>query len=97
MTQHRTVLWLISLINIGHYTTHDALKIAYAAGFDRGRDRNNEAIPVLQLSLDGDYIEVHDSMTQAAEVVDLSITSISKAAHGKFRTSGGYKWRILNE
>jgi hypothetical protein len=97
MTQHDTSLKLTRLIQLDPDNTLTYVKWAFAVGYDLGRDRNNPSKPVLQLSLDGEFIEVHDSMGQAAEITDVWISSISRAANGKLSQAGGYKWRLLDD
>jgi hypothetical protein len=94
MTQHDTAVKLTDLILRDPANILTYVKQAYAIGFDLGRDRSNQPMPVIQLSLDGHLIEIHDSINQAAESLDITDAAIGRAAHGKLQKAGGYKWRF---
>ena len=51
-------------------------------------------IPVHQYTLSGEYVCSYRSYKEAAEAVGVSARSISRAARGCYRTSGGYIWRL---
>ncbi len=47
---------------------------------------------IRQYSLDGTFIKLHNSVTEAGEAVGLTRHAINKVCLGKNQTSGGYKW-----
>ncbi|MBR6548782.1 MAG: hypothetical protein IKT68_04475 [Clostridia bacterium] len=48
---------------------------------------------VAQYSLQGEFIRTFDSLTEAAESANTTITSISKCVNGPHKQAGGYIWR----
>lgn len=46
-----------------------------------------------QYSLDGEYIDIFDSITDASNTFGISHSSISACCSGKNKTAGGYRWR----
>ncbi len=59
-------------------------------GLDVGRV--NKRKEIVQLSLDGDFIKVHNSVTKASLEVGSTTSSISKVCKNKQKTAGGYRW-----
>lgn len=55
-------------------------------------NRNDMSKPILQFSLDGDFIKEYPSVAEAARQLGVSATSISHACHGKVKQSHGFKW-----
>lgn len=52
---------------------------------------------VLQINNDDQIICTYDSITDAANEVNLSRTAVSKAVCGKNQTAGGFKWKYVDE
>ena len=52
---------------------------------------------VVQLSLDGDYINTYDSIAIAANSLNICRTSISLCCRGLKQTGRGYKWMYLSD
>jgi methyltransferase-like protein len=52
--------------------------------------------PVDQYSLDGKYIQTFESLLKASESSNVKVCSISLAASGKTKTSGGFIWKYKN-
>lgn len=50
---------------------------------------------VLQISLDGEYINEYDSIAEASKISGVSNCGISKTISGVQKTSGGYIWRSV--
>lgn len=50
------------------------------------------SIPILQFSLDGEFIKKWDSATQVERELGFYQSSITKCCKGKQKTCGGYKW-----
>ncbi len=48
---------------------------------------------VIQLSMDGDVIKIWESMTEAAEKLNIRGTGISSCCNGNYKHSGGFKWK----
>lgn len=53
--------------------------------------------PVVQLSLDGDFIRVFQSMKAAADEFGINKTNIYAVCTGKRPTARGYRWSYLDE
>jgi hypothetical protein len=70
---------------------------AYAAGHIEGGLQYHKRRPVVQLSVCGKKLAVFESCMIAARKLDTTKDLISKAALGKIETTGGYKWRYLDE
>lgn len=55
-------------------------------------------IPIVQLSLSGDYIRQWQGSTYAARELGISsASSITECCRGKRKTIGGYKWKYLSD
>jgi len=52
--------------------------------------------PVIQFSLNGDYIAKYNSIKEAAEIVGANRSGISMAINGQIGSTGGYIWRRYN-
>lgn len=48
---------------------------------------------VAQYSIQGEFIRTFDSLTNAAESANTTITNISKCVNGAHKQAGGYVWR----
>ena len=48
---------------------------------------------VAQYSLTGEFIRTFDSLTEAAQTANTTITNISRCVNGVFKQAGGYIWR----
>ena len=97
MTQHDTSVKLSKMICNDPAKLLVYVKMAFAAGYDKGRNLNNESEPVIQLTMNGQYIDVFNSMSQADNELDISNASIGEAAKGRRKQAGGYKWRFVND
>lgn len=60
----------------------------------RGVQNLYDKKPVLQLSLDGEFIAEYESIMEAKRVT--GINTISGVCHGKRKTAGGYRWEFKN-
>jgi hypothetical protein len=49
--------------------------------------------PILQFSLDGQFIKEWESITEAAKTLKIQISNISHTASGRLRMTGGFIWR----
>jgi len=49
---------------------------------------------VIQMDLDGNYIQVFPSIREAARQVGIISSGISHNLHGKTNTSGGFRWQF---
>ena len=70
---------------------------AYGAGYDQGRTFREHRRAVVQLSLDGKKLEVHESLVIAAKKCRTGRCDIGKVCRGKRKSAGGYKWIYLDE
>lgn len=71
----------------------ELFKQVYAIGVDEGRLQYTKRKRVIQFTLWGERVEVHDSASIAGRKIGLSKHSISKAATGKTKSAGGFYWR----
>jgi hypothetical protein len=69
------------------------LRQVYAAGYDDGRLQRALRKPVFQYTMEGEFIERHDSATLAAKKMGVTKSSICKAASGATKHSGNFIWR----
>lgn len=51
--------------------------------------------PVVKYTLDGEFIEVYVSISEAARQNGVSDSNIHNACSGVYSTSGGYTWQFL--
>ena len=52
---------------------------------------------VSQYYLDGEFIKTFDSYSDAARAININVAAIQRAALGKQKTSGGFKWKLVKE
>ena len=52
----------------------------------------NDKKKILKLDFDGNILDEYESLSSAGESMNLDISTISKVARGKRRSSGGYVW-----
>lgn len=74
--------------------------IAYAAGLDEGWKGGagpSNRKKVVQYTMSGNKVAIHESARVAARKAGLSHTVICRAARGEAKTSGGYKWKYLED
>ena len=50
--------------------------------------------PILQYSLNGKFIKEHESATYASKELGISLSSLCRAVKMKYKTSGGYVWKL---
>jgi hypothetical protein len=68
---------------------------SFGAGYDHARMQSTYQKSVIQCSLDGKKIKIWESAKKAARIVKVDPSDISKCAHGKLHTAGGFKWEFL--
>lgn len=56
-----------------------------------------QSAPVIQLSLEGDYIQEFYSIKNAGETTNISRQNINSVCKGKTKTAGGFKWIYKEE
>ena len=111
-TSIETVMEMYQLHLSGMSVTQIAKKYGYKASekitekFDRhglkyekmnsrhGNPKTKKSIE--QYSLDGKYIQTFESLLKASESLNIKVCSISMAASGKTKTSGGFIWKYKN-
>lgn len=59
-------------------------------------ENNNNAKPILQYSLDGEFIKEWACLKRAVEELDINKHSLSACLHHKRKTCGGYCWVFKN-
>jgi len=57
----------------------------------------NNGKPVIQLSLNGEYISMYPSVAEAERITGIFSTNISNCCLGKYRYSGGFRWMFKDE
>ena len=72
---------------------------AYAAGYIERNLEPTHRRSVVQLSREGEKIQVYESTMAAQRKTKIANQSISACATGKkhYATAGGFKWRYLDE
>ena len=61
---------------------------------DRSRKASlSNSIPVLQFSLDGEFVRKWDGATQVQNELGFNNGDISRCCRGRRKTCGGYRWR----
>lgn len=76
-----------SVDNLEWVTRRENKQHAYKLGLEK------PPTPVVQYSLEGNYIQKFDSITQAAFHVSVDTTRIRKVCEGKAKYAKGYVWR----
>lgn len=56
------------------------------------RKYNNKPIPVIQLTLNDEYIATFSSMNQAHKITGISVVQIKRCIDGEINHTGNYKW-----
>ena len=56
----------------------------------------NHKKPIIQLTLEGDFIKEWESATVAGKEMFLGASNINACCRGKAKTCGGYKWKYKN-
>lgn len=69
--------------------------INYGTGLKRRAESQSQ--PVIQMSIDGVFIERFNSMSEAANKVGTDSYSISLVCKGVHKTSKGYRWRFEDD
>ena len=54
--------------------------------------RYSFSVPVLQYSINGDFIRKWDCITEIQDKLNIYRSSICACCNGKYKTAGGYKW-----
>ncbi len=65
---------------------------AYETGLIKNKGRK-----VYQLDMDGEVLDQFSNMGEASNATGAHRNTISLVCHGKLKTSGGYKWRFVDE
>lgn len=60
-------------------------------------DKNPAARKVVQLSKDGEFIKIHNTLKDGATEIGALSPNIVKCCKGIYNTTGGYKWMYLEE
>lgn len=61
------------------------------------RLRKNKARPVAMMDKDGNILKTFDSIIQAERELGIHHSNISDCCLGRYKTSGGYKWKYLQK
>ena len=61
------------------------------------RGKSPHAKPVVQLTLDGEYIATYLCMEDAAEATKTHSSNIRKTIKGERKQAGGFKWQYEEE
>ena len=91
-----------SIYNLEMTTRSENIKHAHQIGLrtfslkerkDIGnRFKNILSKPIVQLSLDGDFINFYESASEASRLLDYDVSAICRCANKKQKTSYGFKW-----
>ena len=75
------------------YSDKDTGKNLYKENKNMGRN----GCEVVQLTREGKFVAIHDSLKAAAKALGAPISNISRACKKNHMTSKGYKWMYLDE
>lgn len=73
------------------------LQQAYGAGFDMARRLAHPGKMIIQCSMEGKPIKVWENASIASYALRVHSPSIRKCANGKMKSSGGFRWKFLND
>lgn len=59
----------------------------------KGKPQYKQRKPILQYTLDGEFIRDWDSITTASKELNIDKSSITSCCKGRYKTSNGYIWR----
>lgn len=59
------------------------------------RNSSKQSVKVIQCGLDGEAIQVFESLREAARKLELSSGNISNCLKGRAKTCGGYVWKYM--
>lgn len=79
------------LINYDNYKKEESKKRQYNI------ISNNKKNPVLQYSLDGNFVQKYDSALQASEITKINYRTIMSNLHKKSLSAGGFQWIFEEE
>lgn len=80
--------------NLEFCTQSENIKHAYKTGLINKELKNNKICkPIIQYTLEGEFIREWESIKKASEMLDISTTCICACARGRQKTSGGYLWK----
>ena len=72
--------------------------VRYTDGIKRNSKTNNpNKVRVIQYDLNGNYIKIHDSITEAANSLNCNFQNISKCCKEKANTAYGFIWKYEDE
>ena len=69
------------------------LGLLYAIGFDSGSRSRSRQKPVIQLDKHGNVIQEFESASQAARVLKLDKSNISKVCNSEYHSAGGFLFK----
>jgi len=64
--------------------------------FEKGA-KPGSRIPIIQLSIDGEFIKEWNSSSEASKILNINASAITKCCKGKQLTCKGYKWIYKSE
>lgn len=86
-----------SILNISEETVRNYLKKGTKIGLCDYEVEKRRNVKVVQLTLDGEYINTFDSIIKASKEAGVGKTSIINACNGAFQHSKGFKWLYLED
>lgn len=78
----------------GQRRTYKGYVWKYENKCDRQPASKLKTYSVVQMDLDGRYMDFYPTLRQAYKKTDVAITSIKRACIGMYHTAGGFKWRF---
>ena len=104
MNQNKTAELIIAdLVKSGLVSPENAdavfpyIQQAYGVGYDMGRSMHTLKKPIVQLSIYGHKLKVHESVSIASNKVGVSRSSICQVTSGIRKTAGGFKWKYVEQ
>lgn len=71
--------------------------LIYAVGFDEGRKQYSHRKQVAKYTMEGKFVRIYPSITEAANAVRRNKTAVMKSAQGKTEHCGGFKWKFIED
>lgn len=71
--------------------------ILCSVGFDEGRKQSAHRKQVAQYTMDGKFLKLFASITEAANAVHRNKTAVMKAAQNKSEYCAGFKWKYIED
>ena len=92
--------WCTQKFNVDHAWRNGLMKPAKGnkSGMFGKKGRNHPiSKAVYKCDLNGKILEKYDTVKEASESINVKMSNISSCCHKKQQTSGGYRWRFVDD